>query len=79
MNKELTPVEKRLAVARTWAGRIDKLLAKRQKKNPAYSEAEFCRTYNFDFATFNRNKNIRVVPTQKTVDAIENALKTEGV
>lgn len=79
MNTKLTPVEKRLVIARTWSKRIDKLLAKREKQKIQFSEAEFCRKYNFDYSFFNRNKNIRVVPSQKTVDAIENALKSEGV
>lgn len=79
MSDDLTPVEKRIATARTWSGRIDKLLKRKKKKNPDYSEAEFCRTHKFDYGFFNRNKNLRVVPTQKTVDAVEKALQKEGV
>lgn len=76
---ELTPVEKRIATARTWLKRVDALLAKRRKKDPNYSEAEFCRDHDFDYGFFNRNKNLRVIPSQKTVDAIEAALKKERV
>jgi hypothetical protein len=77
MTKEkLTPVEKRIAIARTWAARIKKMTDR--KKNPK-SEAEFCRDNGFDFGLFNRNKNLRVVPTQRTVDRIEKALKKEGI
>ena len=79
MNDDLKPVEKRIALARKWEKRIDTLLKRRRKKDPNYSEAEFCRTHNFDYGFFNRNKNLRVVPTQKTVDAIESALLAEGV
>ncbi len=79
MKKELTPVEIRLETARTWEKRIGNLLKTRHKKEPGYSEAQFCRTHGFDFGFFNRLKNVRVVPTQKTVDSIERALKREGV
>ncbi len=79
MKKELTPVEIRLEVARTWQRRIGNLLKTRRKKEPGYSEAQFCRDNNFDFGFLNRLKNVRVVPTQKTVDAIEKALRREGV
>jgi len=79
INIELTPVEKRLATARTWIKRIDSLVRTRQKKYPKYSEAMFCCSHGFDPGFFNRVKNIRVVPTQKTVDSVERALKREGV
>jgi hypothetical protein len=74
-----TETENKLATARTWAKRIDALLQKKQKKNPAYSEAQFCRDYGFGYAAFNRNKNLRVVPTREMVDRIETALKKERV
>lgn len=77
--KELTPVEIRLATARTWDKRVDALLKTRRKKDPKYSEARFCEAHGFDVGFFNRIKNIRVVPTQKTVDSVEKALKKEGV
>lgn len=76
MSDNLTPVEKRIAVARTWPGRIDKLI--NRKRNPK-SEAQFCKEHGFDVGFFNRNKNLRVVPTQKTVDRIEKALTSEGL
>lgn len=76
MSENLTPVEKRIAIARTWAKRIEKLT---NRKNNSKSEAEFCRDHDFDPAFFNRNKNLRVVPTQRTVDRFENALQSEGV
>ena len=76
MNDLLTPVEKRIAIARTWASRIEKLT---NKKNGGKSEAEFCRVHNFDTASFNRNKKLRAIPSQKTVDLIESALKAERV
>lgn len=79
MSKELTPVEIRLATARTWLKRIDALLKSQRKKDPDYSEARFCEDHAFDKGFFNRVKNIRVVPTQKTVDSVEKALKKEGV
>jgi hypothetical protein len=79
INKELTPVEIRLATARTWKKRVDGLLKNRRKKDPDYSEAQFCEAHSFDPGFFNRIKNIRVVPTQKTVDSVEKALKKEGV
>lgn len=79
MVKELTPVEIRLVTARTWKRRIDGLLKNRRKNDPDYSEAQFCDTHSFDPGFFNRIKNIRVVPTQKTVDSVEKALRKEGV
>ncbi len=79
MKNELTPVEIRLETARTWEKRIGNLLKTRRKKEPAYSEAQFCRDHHFDFGFLNRLKNVRVVPTQKTVDSIERALRREGV
>ncbi len=79
MSKELTPVEIRLTTARTWNKRISGLLKTRRKHDPDYSEAQFCRDYDFDCGFLNRLKNIRVVPTQKTVDSVEKALKKEGV
>lgn len=79
MSKELTPVEIRLATARTWLKRIDALIKSRRKKDPDYSEAKFCEDHTFDKGFFNRVKNIRVVPTQKTVNSVEKALKKEGV
>lgn len=79
MNKDLTPVEVRLATARTWLKRIDALLKSRKKKDADYSEARFCEAHSLDVGFFNRLKNIRVVPTQKTVDRIERCLKKEGV
>jgi hypothetical protein len=79
MSKDLTPVEVRLATARTWLKRIDALLKSRKKKDPKYSEARFCEAHAFDVGFFNRLKNVRVVPTRKTVDIIEKALKKEGV
>ena len=74
---DLTPTEKRIATARTWAGRVDTLIKKKQKTDPSYSEAQFCRDHDFDYGFFNRTKNVRVVPTQKTVDLIEKALSKE--
>lgn len=79
MRTDLTPTEKRIQTARTWAKRVDALVKKRKKKKPEYSEAEFCRTHNFDYGFFNRNKNLRVIPSPKTVKAIEQALEAEGV
>ncbi len=76
---ELTAVEKRLITARTWDKRITDLLKTRRKTAPTYSEAQFCRDHEFDCGFLNRLKNIRVVPTQKTVDSVERALKREGV
>ena len=73
------PVEERLDIARTWRARVDKLLKKRQKKDPEYSEAQFCRDHELDYGFFNRLKNVQVAPTKKTVDAIEAALRAEGV
>lgn len=78
-SKEMKPIEKRLETARSWKKRVDTLLAKRKKKDPEYSEAQFCRQHGFDFGFFNRVKNVQVVPTQKTVDAVEKALRKEGV
>lgn len=75
----LTPVEIRLATARTWKKRIDALVKNRLAKDPKYSETKFCEAHKFDPGFFNRIKNIRVVPTQKTVDSVEKALKKEGV
>jgi len=79
MTKKLTPVEMRINKARKWPDRIEALLKKKRKKDHNYSEAEFCRKHDFDYGFFNRNKNLRVVPSQKTVDAIEKALKKEKV
>lgn len=79
MATELTPVEKRIAVARTWSKRVDTLLKKKQKKDPEYSEAKFCEAHSFDVGFFNRLKNFKQIPTQKTVDAVEAALAAEGV
>lgn len=79
MSKDLTPVEIRLGTARTWKKRIESLLKSRRKKDPDYSEAQFCEAHGFDCGFFNRVKNIKVVPTQKTVDAVERALKKENV
>jgi hypothetical protein len=76
MSDDLTPVEKRIAIARTWSKRMKTLV---NRKRGGMSEAEFCRKHEFDPGFFNRNKNLRVVPTQKTVDAIQTALQTEGV
>ena len=76
MQDNLTPVEKRIAIARTWPDRVNKFVT---RKNKPMSEAEFCRKHGFDYGFFNRNKNLRVIPKQQTVDAIEKALKTEGV
>lgn len=76
MSNDLTPVEKRIETARTWSKRIDKLASR--KKDPK-SEAEFCRVYGFNPSHFNRNKNLLKVPNQKTVDAVEKALLSEGV
>lgn len=85
MAKESSPVdirlnqtEIRLATARTWKNRIDALIKKMRKVYPPYSEAQFCRDHGFDAGFFNRLKNIKVVPTQRTVDSIEKALRKEG-
>lgn len=77
--EEKKPVEKRLEVARSWKKRVDSLIAKRRKKDAEYSEARFCNEYGFDVGFFNRIKNVKVVPTQKTVDLVEKALRKEGV
>lgn len=79
MSDNLRPIEKRINLARTWKARLEKLIEKRQKKDPSYSEAEFCRIHGFDYGFFNRVKNLRSTPTQKTVDSIESALKKEKV
>ena len=79
IGQNLTPVEIRLVTARTWKARIDLLLKTRCKKDPSYSEAKFCLSHGFDPGFFNRIKNIKVVPTQKTVDAVEMSLRKEGV
>ena len=79
IGQTLTPVEIRLVTARTWKKRVDLLLKTRCKKDPSYSEAQFCAAHNFDPGFFNRIKNIKVVPTQKTVDSVEKALRKEGV
>lgn len=73
------PVEKRIATARTWSGRIDKLLIKRRKKDPDYSEAQFCRDHDIDPTAFNRNKKLKFAPSKKTVDLYEAAFEAEGV
>jgi hypothetical protein len=75
----LTAEEARLNIARTWNKRISGLLKKRRKYDSAYSEAQFARDHNFDCGFLNRLKNIRVVPTQKTVELVEKALRKEGV
>lgn len=79
MGNDLKPVEKRLEKARQWSKRIDSLLKNRRKTDPEYSEADFCRKHNFDYGFFNRSKNMKTVPHQKTVDLIEAALKEERV
>lgn len=76
MIENLTPIEKRIAIARTWRSRVEKLISR--KKAPMH-EADFCKKHKFDTGFFNRNKNLRVIPSQKTVDAIEKALHSEGV
>lgn len=75
----LEELESRMATARTWKARISTLLRKRRRKNPSYSEAQFCRDHDLDYGFFNRLKNVQVAPTKKTVDAIEAALSAEGV
>ena len=77
--EEMLPVEARLQTARTWEKRIGDLLKKRRRKDPDYSESEFCREHDFNRHFFNRVKNVRVAPSQKTVDSVEKALKKEGV
>jgi len=72
-------IQNRLSIADTWSGRIEKLVNKRLKKDPSYSEAKFCEKYKFDKGFFNRVKNVKVIPTQKTVNKIEAALKKERV
>ncbi len=76
---DLKPVEIRLKTARTWKKRVDAMLKRRRKKDPDYSEAQFCRDHDFDFGFFNRLKNGEKIPHQATVDAIEKALRKEGV
>lgn len=78
-DENLKPVEKRLAAARKLAGRVDKLLEKKRRKDPDYSEAEFCRTHGFDYGFFNRVKNLRVIPFQSTLHLFDAALKKEKV
>jgi hypothetical protein len=79
MSNDLNHIERRIMTARTWAVRVERLLKKKKKSNPFYSEAEFCRAYGFDYGFFSRVKHVRVVPSQGTIDKIENALKCEGV
>lgn len=79
MKIELTAVEKRIAIARTWKDRVNGLVEKRRKKDPSYSEAQFCRDHKFDTGFLNKLKNFHAIPTQKTVNLIEKALKKEGV
>lgn len=79
MSDDLNPIEKRILVARTWEKRIKTLLEKRRKKDPDYSEARFCRKHGFDPAFFSRNKKLRTIPKQETVDLVEAALEKEGV
>lgn len=75
----LSAAENRLSIARSWKKRVDTMLAKRRKKDAEYSEARFCADNGFDVGFFNRLKNVKVVPTQKTVDLVEKALRKEGV
>jgi len=79
MSEKIKSMEECLKKAKTWSSRMDKLLKKKKKINPDYSEAEFCRKHDFDYGFFNRNKNLKVIPTKKTVDAIEKAFKKEKV
>ena len=79
MSEKLNDLEKRIATVRKWNDRITKLLEKKQKTNPAYSEAEFCRSHNIDVFQFNRHKNLLVMPRQDKVDDVEKALSAEGV
>lgn len=73
MKYELTPIEKRIKIARTWAKRVEKLVEN------GMSEQAFCRKHKFHASFFNRNKNLRVIPSQRTVNRFEKALKEEGV
>ena len=79
MSERLTALEKRIAAVRKWDERIKKLLEIKQKENPAYSEAEFCRTHNIDTMQFNRHKNLLIMPRQDKVDDVEKAFASEGV
>lgn len=78
----MTPEQKikqqqdRLKKVKAWTARIEKL---RKRKKNAMSEAQFCRKYGIHPSGFNRNKKGVSFPTQKTVDRIEEALKSEGV
>ena len=55
-------------------------LVKKRKANSNtadYSEAQFCRDHKFDYGFFNRIKNLRCVPSARTVKLIEDAFKKE--
>ena len=66
----------RLKAMELWPKRLEAL--KTRKKNPK-SEAEFCRDHGFIPSNFNRTKKAGCVPRQKKFDAIEAALRAEGV
>lgn len=76
MDENLTPVEQRIKKARSWPDRVSMLVGKGKKYK---SEAALCRAHDFDAGFFNRVKNLKSVPTQKTVDKIEAVLSLEGV
>lgn len=73
------PVEIRLETARTWAGRIEHLIREKRKSEPYYTEKSFCDAHGFTPSFFNRVKNVKVAPSEQTVESVEAALRAEGV
>jgi hypothetical protein len=77
MNKGLTPVEMRIAIARSWSDRVQFMIETQKEPDIHFSEKLFCLKHGFDCGFFNRNKNLRSVPSQRTVNRIEAALEKE--
>jgi hypothetical protein len=69
---------RRIKTAKTWGKRIDKL---KDRGERSLTEADFCKKYGFNKAHFNRQKNCKsdFIPSKKTVERVEKALKDEGV
>ncbi len=71
---KIKDMSRRLAQVKRWSKRLERLYKVR-----GIREAEFCRQNGFTKGWFNRSKNLCALPTQKSLDKVDQAFSKYGV
>jgi len=78
LQQKMYEQNERVKKVRSWSARIKRLTSRKRKP---MTEVDFCVKHGINNVWFNRLKNGKTsfIPSKKSVDKIEAALKSEGV